>query len=89
VSAGRAAEHWHTESIACLGRTPLRPEAARAHLIYGEWLRRENRRVEAREQLRAAHDMLVVTGVNAFAERARIELLATVEKAANAQSPRP
>jgi DNA-binding NarL/FixJ family response regulator len=63
-----------------LGRTRLRPELARAHLLYGEWLRRENRRVAAREQLRTAHEMLVAIGMEAFAERARKELQATGEK---------
>ena len=62
-----------------LGRTRLRPELARAHLVYGEWLRRENRRADAREQLRTAHDMLAAIGMEAFAERARHELLATGE----------
>ena len=52
---------------------------ARTHLVYGEWLRRENRRVDAREQLRVAHGMLTETGMEAFAERARRELLATGE----------
>ena len=60
-------------------RTQLRPELARAHLVYGEWLRREDRRLDAREQLRTAHDMLAAIGMEAFAERARHELVATGE----------
>ncbi len=60
-------------------RTRLAPELARAHLLYGEWLRREDRRVDAREQLRTAHDMLRRIGMEAFAERARRELMATGE----------
>ena len=63
-----------------LGRTLLRPEFARAHLLYGEWLRREQRRVDAREQLRAAYAQFTSIGMEAFAERARRELLATGEK---------
>jgi DNA-binding NarL/FixJ family response regulator len=58
----------------------VRVELARAHLLYGEWLRRERRRLEAREQLRTAHEMLATMGVEAFAERARRELLATGER---------
>ena len=63
-----------------LGRTPLRPELARAQLLYGEWLRRQNRRADARSQLRGAHEQFVAIGMEAFAERARAELLATGEK---------
>jgi DNA-binding NarL/FixJ family response regulator len=63
-----------------LSRTRLRPELARAHLLYGEWLRRQNRRVDARQQLRIAYDMLSAIGMDSFAERARHELLATGEK---------
>jgi hypothetical protein len=62
-----------------LARTELRPELARAHLLYGEWLRRKGRRVDAREQLRTAHDTLAAIGMEAFAERARQELIATGE----------
>ncbi|HEY2437882.1 MAG TPA: LuxR C-terminal-related transcriptional regulator, partial [Solirubrobacteraceae bacterium] len=79
VSAGETAERLYQEAIERLGRTWLRPELARAHLLYGEWLRRENRRVDAREQLRAAYDQLTSIGMEAFAERARRELLATGE----------
>jgi DNA-binding CsgD family transcriptional regulator len=77
LSQDEAAEGLYRESIARLGRTRVRVELARAQLLYGEWLRRENRRVDAREQLGAAHEMLASMGVQAFAERARRELLAT------------
>jgi DNA-binding CsgD family transcriptional regulator len=79
LSNGEVAESRYREAIDRLGRTRLRPELARAHLLYGEWLRRENRRADARGQLRTAHDMLVAMGAEAFAERARDELLATGE----------
>ena len=79
LSGGESAERGYVEAIARLGRTRVRVELARAYLLYGEWLRRENRRVEAREQLRAAHQMLAGMGINGFAERARAELLATGE----------
>jgi DNA-binding CsgD family transcriptional regulator/tetratricopeptide (TPR) repeat protein len=79
LAEGEAAEPLYREAIERLGRTRLRPELARAHLLYGEWLRRENRRVDARTQLRASHDLFVTTGMEAFAERARGELLATGE----------
>jgi DNA-binding CsgD family transcriptional regulator len=77
LSEGEAAGRLYEESIERLSRTSLRPELARAHLLCGEWLRREGRRVEAREQLRTAHDLLDAIGMEAFAERARNELLAT------------
>ena len=80
VSDGERAERLHREAIERLSRTRLRPELARAHLLYGEWLRRENRRGDAREQLHSAHDMLVTIGMQGFAERARKELQATGEK---------
>jgi DNA-binding CsgD family transcriptional regulator/tetratricopeptide (TPR) repeat protein len=80
LSGGAAADELYREAIERLSRTRLRPELARAQLLYGEWLRRENRRVDAREQLRTAHDTLVAIGMEAFADRARKELLATGEK---------
>jgi DNA-binding CsgD family transcriptional regulator len=80
LTAGDAAERLYEEAIERLGRTRLRPELARAHLLYGEWLRRQNRRVDARAQLRTAHSMLAAIGMEAFAERARVELVATGER---------
>jgi DNA-binding CsgD family transcriptional regulator len=79
VTEGKAAERWYAEAVERLARTPFRTEVARAHLLYGEWLRREGRRVDARAQLRAAHEQLTALGMQAFAERARRELLATGE----------
>jgi DNA-binding CsgD family transcriptional regulator len=81
LSAGDAAEDLYGQAIDRLSRTTLRPELARAHLLYGEWLRREKRRGEAREQLRTAHEMFVAIGMEGFAERARKELQAAGEKA--------
>ena len=81
LSEGETAERLYQEAIERLGRTRLRPELARAHLLYGEWLRRENRRVDARAELRAGHDQFNSIGMEAFAERARKELLATGERA--------
>ena len=77
---GETAERLYREAIKRLGRTRLHPELARAHLLYGEWLRREGRRTDARAQLRTAHELLVAIGMEAFAERARIELQATGER---------
>src|SRR5215471_1775126 len=77
LSDGEDAETAYREAIGRLGRTPLRPELARAHLLYGEWLRRKGRRVDARAQLRTAHGMFAAIGMAAFAERARRELAAT------------
>jgi len=79
LGEGQTAESLYREAIDRLGRTKLRPELARAHLLYGEWLRREKRRADARAQLRIAHDMLAAMGMETFAERARHELLATGE----------
>jgi DNA-binding CsgD family transcriptional regulator len=76
VGEGDAAELAYAEAIERLGRTPLRPELARAHLLHGEWLRREGRRVQAREQLHAAHELFTTIGMEAYAERARRELSA-------------
>jgi DNA-binding CsgD family transcriptional regulator len=81
VSQRQAAEGWYREAIDRLGRARMRPELARAHLLYGEWLRREQRRADARKQLRTAHDLLAAIGMEAFAERARRELIATGGKA--------
>jgi ATP/maltotriose-dependent transcriptional regulator MalT len=80
LSEGQSAERLYCEAIERLGRTRLGPELARAQLIYGEWLRRENRRVDARASLRTAYETFAAIGMSAFAERARLELLATGEK---------
>jgi DNA-binding CsgD family transcriptional regulator len=79
LSDTAAADELYREAIDRLSRTRLRPELARAHLLYGEWLRRDNRRAGARAQLRTAYDMLTAIGMEAFAERARRELTATGE----------
>lgn len=79
LSEGRAAELLYLESVERLGRTRITVHLARAHLLYGEWLRREHRRLDAREQLRVAHGMLDRIGASGFAERARRELSATGE----------
>jgi ATP/maltotriose-dependent transcriptional regulator MalT len=79
LSEGDVADSLYGESIDRLGRTRVRVEVARGHLLYGEWLRREHRRIEAREQLRTAHEMLTTMGAEAFAARASRELLATGE----------
>jgi DNA-binding CsgD family transcriptional regulator len=76
-----AAEPLYQEAVERLACGRLAPYLARAQLVYGEWLRRENRRVDAREQLRAAHDTFSRIGVEGFAERARRELAATGETA--------
>lgn len=79
LSEGKTADRLYREAIERLGRTRMRVDRARAHLVYGEWLRRENRRIDAREQLRVAHEMLTAMGLDGFADRARHELLATGE----------
>jgi DNA-binding CsgD family transcriptional regulator len=80
VEDGERAEDLHRQAIELLGQCRMAAHLARARLTYGEWLRREGRRVDAREQLRAAHDMFASMGAEGFAERARRELLATGEK---------
>jgi DNA-binding CsgD family transcriptional regulator len=80
VSRGRTAEEEYRAAIELLGSTRMAAHLARARLLYGEWLRRENRRTEARVQLRSAFDALASMGAEAFAERARRELQATGEK---------
>jgi DNA-binding CsgD family transcriptional regulator len=81
VSEGDAAETLYHQAIERLSRPRVRVELARAHLLYGEWLRRERRRLEARDQLRTAHALFTQFGMEAFAERSRVELEATGEHA--------
>jgi DNA-binding CsgD family transcriptional regulator len=81
LNDGEVAERSYREAIAWLGRTRARIQLARAHLLYGEWLRRERRRMDARVQLRIALDMLETMGIAAFADRARRELATTGETA--------
>jgi ATP/maltotriose-dependent transcriptional regulator MalT len=80
LSEGQTADRLYREAVDRLGRTRLRVELARAHLLYGEWLRRQNRRIDAREQLHTAHQMFVTMGAEGFAERTGRELLATGER---------
>src|SRR6266704_3412490 len=80
LSEGETAERRYREGIDRLARTRVRVPLARAHLLFGEWLRRENRRIDAREQLRTAYDMFATMGADGFAERAARELLATGER---------
>ena len=81
LSDGDDAEELYREAIARLGRTSIRVQLARTHLLYGEWLRRGRRRVDARAELRIAYELFRDFGVDAFAERARLELEATGEHA--------
>jgi DNA-binding CsgD family transcriptional regulator/tetratricopeptide (TPR) repeat protein len=76
VAPSGAAEGFYLEAIERLSRSRMRIELARAHLLYGEWLRREHRRLDARSQLASAHDMFTEMGADAFADRARRELVA-------------
>jgi DNA-binding CsgD family transcriptional regulator len=80
VADPRDADELYRQAIEHLGRTRIRSELARTHLLYGEWLRREGRRVDARTPLRAAYEAFTSIGMEAFAERARVELAATGEK---------
>jgi DNA-binding CsgD family transcriptional regulator/tetratricopeptide (TPR) repeat protein len=77
LSEGETAENYYREAIERLGRTRMRPAVARARLLYGEWLRRQNRRRDARAELRTAQGLFTTMGIEAFAERTRRELLAT------------
>ena len=81
LAQGDAAEPLYRESIERLRPTGLRLDLARGHLVYGEWLRREARRIDARNELRAAYELFTDFGMDAFAERSRIELEATGEHA--------
>jgi DNA-binding CsgD family transcriptional regulator len=81
VNEDDAAEAFYLEAIDALAGARVRVELARGHLLYGEWLRRQRRRLDAREQLRTAHDLFSQFGMQAFAERARVELEATGEHA--------
>jgi DNA-binding CsgD family transcriptional regulator len=81
LSDGPSAEALYREAIDRLGRCRIATERARAHLLFGEWLRRAGRRADARKQLRTAHELLAAIGMEAFADRARRELLGTGERA--------
>ncbi|MEV1065693.1 AAA family ATPase [Streptomyces sp. NPDC050263] len=87
VSEGKAADVLYREAVERLGNTPVRMDTARARLLYGEWLRRENRRTDARAQLGTAHEMLSHMGAAGFAERARHELQATGAKVRRPRTP--
>jgi DNA-binding CsgD family transcriptional regulator len=83
------AEAFYCEAIGRLGRTRIRPQLARAHLVYGEWLSRRNRRADARRELLAAYEMFSDMGMEAFSERARRELAATGEEVRRRTVERP
>jgi DNA-binding CsgD family transcriptional regulator len=88
LTEGKSAERLYREAIQRLDRTTIRTELARTHLLYGEWLRRQNRRGDARAQLRNAHHMFEAMEMEAFAERARRELQAAGETAPKSSVPR-
>jgi DNA-binding CsgD family transcriptional regulator len=81
LSEGDAADGLYREAIERLGRTRIRVELSRAHLQYGEWLRRERRRLDTREHLRVAQEMLTAMDINSFTQRTARELVATGERA--------
>ena len=81
LADGDSADALYREAIERLGRTSIRLQLARAHLLYGEWLRRERRRREARQQLRIALEMFTSMGTEGFADRSERELSATGERA--------
>jgi len=87
VAGGDDADSAFSEAISWLEQTKVGSELARTHLLYGEWLRRERRRIDARDHLRTAHRMLETMGMESFAERARHELLATGETARRRSAP--
>ena len=80
LTEGDEADRLYREAIERFGRTQIRMQLARAHLLYGEWLRRERRRLVAREQLRTAFEMFTEMGIEAFAARAERELAAAGER---------
>ncbi|WP_371666809.1 hypothetical protein OG985_03830 [Streptomyces sp. NBC_00289] len=87
MSDGQAADALYRQAIERLGNAEVRTELARVQLLYGEWLRRENRRADARAHLAAAHEMLNQVGAEAFAGRARRELQATGAKVRKRTAP--
>jgi DNA-binding CsgD family transcriptional regulator len=89
LSDDDAADGLYREAVERLGRTLLRPEPAHTHLLYGEWLRRDRRRVGAREHLRTAYELFGSLGMEAFAERARRELIVAGENAGRRQEDAP